>query len=66
MSGTQINGKYLNNLQFTNNIVLLSESTYELQQMILQLHKESQKVGLKMNKKKIKVVFNNYILDHKI
>ena len=40
----------------------MSDSTNELQQMILQLHKESQKVGLKVNK----VMFNNYILDHEV
>ena len=38
----------------------------ELQQMILQLHKESQKIGLKMNMKKTKVMFNNYIPNHVI
>ena len=42
----------------------MSISTNKLQQMILQLHIESQKVGLKMNMKKIKVI-TNYILDHK-
>ena len=44
----------------------MSESTDQLQQLILQLYKESQKVGLKMNMKKTKVMFNNYILDHEI
>ena len=44
----------------------MSELKDELQQMILQLHRESQKVGLKMNMKKTKVMFNNYILDHEV
>ena len=34
--------------------------------MILRLHRENQKVGLKMNIKKTKVIFNNYILDPEI
>ena len=34
----KINGKYLNNLRFDVDIVLMSESTDELHQMILQLH----------------------------
>ena len=34
--------------------------------MILQLHKESQKVGLEMHMKKTKVIFNNYILHYEI
>ena len=45
----QINGEYLNNFRFGDDIVLKSKSTDKLQQMILQLHKENQKVGLKKN-----------------
>ena len=44
----------------------MSISTDELQQIILQLHRESQKVGLQMNTKKTMVLFNNYKLDHEI
>ena len=56
----QINREYLNNLRFADYIVLMNELMDELQQMILQLHRESQKVGLKMNIKKTKVMFNNF------
>ena len=65
-SEIHINGEYLNNLKFVDDIVIMSELTDELQQMILQLHRESHKVGLKTNMKKTKVMFNNYILDLKI
>ena len=44
----------------------MSESTDKLQQVILQLHKESQKMSLKMNMKKIKMMFNYYIQGHEI
>ena len=40
----------------------MNETTDELKQMILQIHRESQKVDLKINIKKTKVMFNNYIL----
>ena len=63
-TGIQINGEYLNNIRSANDIVLMSELIDELQQMILQLHRESQKVVLKMNIKKTKEMFNNYIQDH--
>ena len=43
MSGIQIKRECLNNLRLANYIVLMSESTDEIQQMILQLHRESQK-----------------------
>ena len=65
-TGIQINGEYLNNLRFADDIVLMNESTDGLKQIILQLHRGSQKVGLKMNMKITKVVFNNFIQDHEI
>ena len=40
----------------------MRKSTNELQQMNLWLHRESKKVGLKMNMMKTKVLFNNYII----
>ena len=58
--------RYLNNLKFVFDIVLMNESPYKLQHMILQLDRQSQKLGLKINLKKTKMVFNNYILDHGI
>ena len=51
---------------FVDDIVLMSELTDEPQQMILQLHRESQKVSLKMIRKKNLLMFHNYILDHEI
>ena len=44
----------------------MNESTDELQQMILQLHRQGQNVGLKMNMKKIWMMLNNYLLSHEI
>ena len=44
----------------------MSKSTDELQHIMLQLDRGSQKVSLKMNMKKTKVMINNYILDHEI
>ena len=59
-----INGEYLNNLRFANDIVLVSEPTDKLQQIILKL-RESSRVKLKLNKK-TKVMFNNHIPNHEI
>ena len=39
--------------RFANYVVLMSELTDELQQMILQLHRVSHRVDLKMNMKKL-------------
>ena len=59
--GIKIGDEHLNNLRFADDIVLLSESADELQQLINDLNRESLKVGLKMNKKKTKVMFNSRV-----
>ena len=56
--GININGEYLNNLRFADDIVLFSESWEELQKMIEDLNRESRNVGLKMNMSKTKIMFN--------
>lgn len=58
--GININGCYLSHLRFADDIVLLSESTNQLQQMINSLHEESRKVGLEINLNKTNVM-TNYI-----
>ena len=55
------NGEYLNNLRLADDIVLVGKSTDEIQK-ILQLYRESQKMGLEMNMKKTKIMFNSYEL----
>ncbi|XP_069996813.1 uncharacterized protein [Penaeus vannamei] len=46
--------EYLDNLKFVDNIVLLSKSGNEMQQLVNDLNRESLEVGLRMNKKKTK------------
>ncbi len=50
--GLKIDGEYLNNLRFVDDIVLLSNSREDLENMISDLHRESLKVGFKMHMKK--------------
>uniref|UniRef100_A0A6G5AC50 Putative endonuclease-reverse transcriptase n=1 Tax=Rhipicephalus microplus TaxID=6941 RepID=A0A6G5AC50_RHIMP len=57
--GIRVNGEYLSNLRFADDIALLSNSGDELQLMITELDKESRKVGLKINLQKTKVMYNN-------
>ena len=58
--------KYLINLQFADDIVLMSELIDDLQQKILQFFKVSHIMGLKINMKKTKLMFSNYILGNEI
>ena len=57
--GINIDGENLNHLRFADDIVLISENPDELQAMLSDLNKESLKVGLKMNRSKTKVMYND-------
>ncbi len=46
--------------------VLFSESEDNLQKMIEELNRETLKVGLRMNLKKTKVMFNNQLVGQQI
>ena len=59
--GLNINGEFFNHLRFADDIVLISETAEDLQEMVSDLNKESLKVGLKMNKSKTKVMFNSKV-----
>ncbi|KAK8765934.1 hypothetical protein V5799_007282 [Amblyomma americanum] len=54
--GIRINGEYLNNLRFADDIALLSHSGGELQIMINELDRQSRSMGLKINMQKTKEV----------
>ena len=55
--GIKIDNTYLNNLRFADDIVLVAKTPQELRIMVTELHNESSKVGLKMNKNKTKSMF---------
>ncbi|GBP80387.1 Retrovirus-related Pol polyprotein from type-1 retrotransposable element R2 [Eumeta japonica] len=57
--GININGRYLSHLRFADDIVLLSKSTNQLQEMINTLHEESRKVGLEINLTKTNIMTNH-------
>ena len=54
--GVKIDGKFLSNLRFTDDIFLGTETPQELQQMLQELSDESRRMGLKMNISKTKVM----------
>ncbi len=57
--GIRINGLWLNNLHFTEDIALLSTKIAEPKQMAEELNRESKKVGLRMNLSKTKIMSNS-------
>ncbi len=64
--GFKIAGEYLNTFRFAVDIILLSNSGEDLEKMISDLHRESLKVGLKMNMKKTKIKYNKHLIGRQI
>ena len=54
--GVKIDGEFLSNLRFADDIFLCTETPQELQQMLQELSDESRRMGLKMNIAKTKVM----------
>ena len=52
----RIDGEFLSNLRFADDIFLCTETPQELQQMLQELSDESRRMGLKMNIAKTKVI----------
>ena len=57
-TGININGDCLNNLRFADDIILFTESEEQLGRLLNDLNKEGKKDGLKMNKRKTKIMCN--------
>ena len=54
-AGIKIAGRNINNLRYVDDITLMAESE-ELKSLLMKVKKESEKVGLKLNIKKIKIM----------
>ena len=52
----KIDGQFLSNLRFADDIFLSTETPQELQQVLHELSDESRRIGLKMNIAKTKVM----------
>ncbi|CAK1598811.1 unnamed protein product [Parnassius mnemosyne] len=59
--GININDEYLTHLRFTDDIVLMAESLENLSTMLNDLSSVSQRIGLKMNMDKTKIMFNVHV-----
>ena len=57
--GIKINGEMLNYLRFADDIVLIGKDGNEIESMINELNEESCKLGMKINMKKTKVMYNS-------
>src|SRR5574341_1226466 len=55
-AGIKIAGRNINNLRYADDITLMAESEEELKSLLMKVKEESEKVGLKLNIQKTKVV----------
>ena len=55
-AGIKIAGKNINNLKYGDKITLMAKSEEELKSLLMRVEKESEKVGLKLNIQKTKIM----------
>ena len=55
-AGMKISGRNFNNLKYADNPTLMAESEEELKGLLMKLSEESEKVGLKLNIQKTKIM----------
>ena len=65
-AGIKIAGRNINNLRFTDDTTLMAESEEELRSLLMKMKEESEKVGLKINIQKTKIMASVPITSWKI
>ena len=55
-AGIKIAGRNINNLRYADDITLMAESEEELKILLMKVKEESEKVGLKLNIQKMKIM----------
>ena len=55
-AGVKIARRNINNLRYADNTTLMAESEEELKSLLMKVKEESEKVGLKLNKQKTKIM----------
>ena len=65
-AGIKIAGKNINNLRCADDTTLMAESEEELKSLLMKVKEESEKVGLKLNVQKTKIMASNPITSWQI
>ena len=55
-AGIKIAGRNINNLRYADNTTLMAESKEELKSLLMKVKEESEKIGLKLNIRKTKIM----------
>ena len=65
-SGIKIAGRNINNLRYADDTTLMGESEQELKSLLMKVKMESDKVGLKLNIQKMKIMASGPITSWEI
>ena len=65
-AGIKIAGRSINNLRYADDTTLMAESEKELKSLLMKVEEESEKVGLKLNIQKTKIMASDPIASWKI
>ena len=65
-AGIKISGRNINNLRYVDDTTLMAESEEELKSLLMKVKEESEKVGLKLNIQKTKIIASGPITSWKI
>ena len=65
-AGIKIAGRNINKLRYADNTTLMAESEEELKSLLMNVKEESEKVGLKLNFQKMKIMASDPITSWQI
>ena len=65
-AGIKTAGRNINNLRYTNDTTLMAESEEELKSLLMKVKEESEKIGLKLNIQKTKIMSSGPITSWQI
>ena len=65
-AGIKIAGRNINHLRYADDTTLMAESEEELKSLLMKVKEESEKVGLKLNIQKTKIMASNPIISWQI
>ena len=64
--GIKIAGRNINNLRYADDTTLMAESEEELKSLLMKVKEENEKVGLKLNNQKTKIMASSSITSWQI
>ena len=65
-TGIKIAGRNINNLRYADDMSLMAESEEELKSLLMKVKEENEKVGLKLNIQKMKIITSSLITSQQI